>query len=91
MTKHPDIKWWYAKDFMQPDLGECFVGYEATARLSELAQEYPLMIESQKDGRFMKRRFRFEAVHEFYDDLPDRMKCIMWDAGLIKMEQVRML
>lgn len=65
MAKHPEVKWWYAKDFMQPNLGDFFVGYEATARMSELVQDYPDMFEVRKDGRFRTVRFKFEDKEKF--------------------------
>lgn len=48
MIKNPSKEWWYAKDFQY---GEYFVGYEATARMSELANKYPF-IKRGEDGRF---------------------------------------
>jgi hypothetical protein len=47
MLNNRDRIWWSAKDFQS---GEHFIGYEATARMSELL-EYPF-IKSAKDGRF---------------------------------------
>lgn len=47
MLNNRDRIWWSAKDFQS---GEYFVGYEATARMSEI-QRYPF-IKSGKDGRF---------------------------------------
>ena len=49
MFEHPDKKFWSAKDFMQ---GEYFVGYEASARMSELLKLYPNALISTKDGRY---------------------------------------
>lgn len=40
---------WTAKEFQY---GEYFVGYEATARMSELANKYPNLIICGKEGRF---------------------------------------
>jgi len=82
MVNNKDHIWWLPQDFMQPNLGDYFVGYEASARMSELANKYPKMIESKRDGKYIKRRFRFDAINEFYDSLTDRMKVMMWDAGL---------
>ena len=42
-------KEWTAKDFQT---GKYFVGYEATARMSELAYRNPDLIITGKDGRF---------------------------------------
>lgn len=47
MLKNRDRIWWSAKDFQS---GEHFVGYEATARMSEIMR-YPF-VKSGKDGRF---------------------------------------
>ena len=41
MIKNPSKEWWYAKDFQY---GEYFVGYEATARMSELANIFILEV-----------------------------------------------
>jgi len=49
-------RWWLPQDFMRPELGELFVGYEASARLSELAKLYPEKIESKRQGKYMARR-----------------------------------
>ena len=42
-------KWWKASDFQY---GEYFVGYEATARMSDLLRMYPTLFYVEKDGRF---------------------------------------
>lgn len=49
-------RWFFPYDFMKSDMGDLFVGYEASARLSELGKEYPEIIESQRDGKYIKRR-----------------------------------
>ena len=49
MLKNKNKKYWTAKDFQY---GENFIGYEATARMSELAQKYPDVLEVGKEGRF---------------------------------------
>ena len=40
---------WTAKDFQH---GEHFVGYEATARMSDLMNKYPNLLKVGKEGRF---------------------------------------
>lgn len=40
---------WTAKDFQY---GEYFVGYEATARMSDLLNRYPNLLIAGKNGRF---------------------------------------
>ena len=49
MLTNKDKQWWSAKDFQS---GEHFVGYEATARMSELIDKYDDLILVGKDGRF---------------------------------------
>ncbi len=47
MLENKNKTWWSAKDFQS---GKYFVGYEATARMSEIMR-YPF-VKSGKDGRF---------------------------------------
>lgn len=49
MLDNPGKKYWTASDFQH---GEHFVGYEATARMSELINKYSNIIIPGKDGRF---------------------------------------
>jgi hypothetical protein len=69
--------WWYAFDFMQPSLGELFVGYEASARLSELAKEYPEVFDSKKDGKYLMRRLKVETLDTGMGVLPPNLKRIV--------------
>lgn len=63
MLSFPKIEWWKPQDFMQDD--KWFVGYEASARLSELAKMYPEMIESKQDGKYKARRLKLENSQEW--------------------------
>jgi hypothetical protein len=74
MFIHRHKKWWLPTDFMEKDMGECFVGYEASARLSELAKAHPDMIESEKQGKFVARRVIFETIGDWWLDLPADLK-----------------
>lgn len=49
MRRDPE-RWYRASDFMQPNLNELFVGYEATARLSELVKKG--LLDTRQEGRF---------------------------------------
>ena len=49
MLENKDRKVWTAKDFQS---GDYFVGYEATARMSDLLRMYPNLFIAGKDGRF---------------------------------------
>ena len=66
---------WYAKDFMQPAMSfshPCFVGYEATARMSDILRFYPELVERGTDGRFRTltlKRENVKAVAEKYPEL----------------------
>ena len=46
---NPQVKYWYAKDFQS---GKWFIGYEATARMSDLLRMYSDILIPIKDGRF---------------------------------------
>lgn len=49
MLENEYKEWWYAKDFQN---GKYFIGYEATARMSDLIRLYPTLFNVAKDGRF---------------------------------------
>lgn len=49
MLDNPGKKYWTASDFQK---GQYFVGYEATARMSELLTKYSNILIPGKDGRF---------------------------------------
>lgn len=48
-------KWFLPQYFMNGRKN--FVGYEASARMSELAKEFPKNIQSRKNGRQLERRW----------------------------------
>lgn len=75
MCKHDLKKWWLPSDFMQND--EFFVGYEASARLSELQRQYPYMFDSRPAGRFLERRMRFEDGKQWFATCPDDFKKVI--------------
>lgn len=74
MLRNPNKDWWYPYDFMRGDLGNLFVGYEASARLSELATNYPDMLESKRAGKYIVRRMRYQNYKNFIDGLPNELK-----------------
>lgn len=64
MENNPNKIWWFAHEFMgNHDIkgNKFFIGYECSARLSQLAQNTDL-IESRRIGRFKVRRYRFENI-----------------------------
>ena len=54
-------KWWYAKDFQS---GKQFVGYEASARMSDLMRLYPNIVIAERDGRFRTLRINWKNKQE---------------------------
>ena len=75
MCKHDLKKWWLPKDFMVT--GEFFVGYEASARFSELQKEQPYMFETRANGRFLERRIRFETGREWFPKIPKELQSMV--------------
>ncbi len=67
-------EWFYPPDFMASNLGDLFVGYEASARLSELAKEYPDMIESRPREKYKERRIRYEAINAWWEKLTPEIR-----------------
>lgn len=82
MFHHPEKEWWVAQDFMPPAVERdhpLHVGYEATARMSDLISKYnpeddaiPPAFEVGQKGRYRTIRPRyqdFEAVLKAHPDL----------------------
>ena len=61
MLDSPQKKVWLAKDFQY---GKNFIGYEASARMSELAQIYENILIVGKDGRFRTLEVNWDNVEE---------------------------
>lgn len=68
-------EWFYPPDFMKG--GDLFVGYEASARLSEMAKAYPDMIESRRNGKYMERRIRYEGIAHWWSIVPEWIRSAM--------------
>jgi hypothetical protein len=82
-------EWFFPYDFMQNGMGDLFVGYEASARLSELSREYPLLIESVREGKYKKHRFKFENVATGIKSLPqDLMTSVVQELTKVGALQV---
>ena len=60
MINNHDKKTWTAKDFQS---GEYFVGYEASARMSELAKMIPEIFIVGKEGRFRTLSIDWTSEH----------------------------
>lgn len=81
MARKKDQTWFMPHDFMKPGLGELFVGYEASARLSELAKKYPEMIESKRTGKQIARRVKLEDIAGWIDTLPKDLRYVFHRTG----------
>jgi hypothetical protein len=57
MLENKDKKVWTAKDFQS---GKYFVGYEASARMSDLVRLHPDIFIIGKDGRFRTLEINWE-------------------------------
>jgi hypothetical protein len=70
MLENRNIKEWTAKDFQS---GKYFVGYEATARMSDLYRMYPNLIIVGKDGRFRTLSIDWNNTKKIADEI-NRLK-----------------
>ena len=61
MLENREKESWSAKEFQH---GQYFVGYEATARMSDLKRMYPTLIKTGKDGRFRTLSINWENEEE---------------------------
>ena len=66
MLKNKNKKEWTAKDFQY---GEYFVGYEATARMSDLLRIYPDKLIAGKDGRYRTLSINWENIDQDFLNL----------------------
>ena len=64
MLENKDKEVWSAKDFQS---GEHFVGYEASARMSDLSRLYPDLFIVGKVGRFRTLSINWEQEKEIKD------------------------
>lgn len=76
MCKYKSRIWWLPPDFMRAD-PEFFVGYEASARLSELQREYPSAFESRKEGKYLARRMLFEDMDKWLPRMPKNLQAMV--------------
>lgn len=80
MCENRDKKWWYPPDFMKSD-SKYFVGYEASARLSELVRDNPLMFDSTKLDKYLYRRIKWETIDEWLPAIPKNLREIVEATG----------
>lgn len=69
MASTPSKEWWYAPDFQRPNTpSQFYVGYEATARISDILREYSGLMEVKRDGRF--RYIKLKPTDQIPDSVP---------------------
>lgn len=73
MLNNPKKKWWDARDFQS---GKYFVGYEATARISELCTKYPMLIKRSVDGKYRIVGINWDDKEEIKEQI-ERIKNII--------------
>ena len=68
MLENKDKKYWTAKDFQHDPY---FVGYEASARMSDLQSKYPELFKVGREGRFrtLAIDWNCENINEILDDV----------------------
>lgn len=69
MLTNKNKKIWEAKDFQQ--FGEWFIGYEASARMSDLVRIYPDLFIVGKNGRFRTLEINWD-----YEEINDLIKML---------------
>lgn len=80
MCRDRAARWFFPYDFMPPRLtmgNQCFVGYEAAARMAELRGDYPDMIETLPDGKYKKSRIRFAEIRKWFPLLSKDLRQIV--------------
>lgn len=95
MIRNGNQEWFMAGDFQEPKIkmnDELFVGWEATARMSDLLREYPEMVGVKREGKYRYLRFRFENTVKMFQTLPyywiDFIKSELEKSGITyKIEQ----
>ena len=65
-------QWWRASDFQQP-IDNLFIGYEASARMSELSKLYPDAFNIRQNGRFREMQFKFSDAENIQKKLPHEL------------------
>lgn len=74
MLENKQIKKWSAKDFQS---GEWFIGYEASARMSDLVRLYPDLFILERDGRFRILKINWKEkkiIKEIKKELKEKIK-----------------
>lgn len=89
MIRRRSQEWFLPQDFMKSFLGDLFVGYEASARLSRLNSKYPFLFESRWEGKQIVRRFRFENINEILERCPVELVIFLRNELKISLEPIQ--
>lgn len=81
VRRHGVQEWFFPYDFMQSTLGDLFVGYEASARISEMCKKYPDLIEWKHEGKYRLIRLKFEQ-------LPDALKALPFETKQVLLREL---
>jgi hypothetical protein len=68
-------KWFYAYHFNSPNVPvghRFFVGYEASARMSDLKRKYKDLFEYRQDGRFRTMRINFKDLKKNLEKMKNK-------------------
>jgi len=73
MAKHPTKQWWYAPDFQARGMEEAYyVGYEASARMSDIMRMYPTIINIKREGKY--RYIQLRPIKEWSTTIPESIR-----------------
>lgn len=69
-------RWYLPMEFMQS--GDLFVGYEASARLSELRRECPQMLQVRKEGKYLATKLDMENIANWWQMIPKDYRQVIY-------------
>ena len=87
MLRNRDKEWWLPQDFQRNGLGELFVGYEASARLSELAKDFNC-IESEQFGKYKRRKINTTDIAKEFPRFSAVIQKELIDLGYVAVEKI---
>lgn len=80
-----DGRWFNTYEFMQYQ--EIFIGHRGPARISDLARDYPGLIETDSNDKVYKYRFRFNSINSGLETVPPKVKKFI--LGLMHTENIK--
>lgn len=76
MCRKPN-KWFYAYEFMKPNLGELYVGYEAPTRIGDLKRLASNIFEQKQEDKYTQHKLNVAEIETWYELLPSDLKAIV--------------